>query len=326
MDRRRFLEVGATSGLTLAATPHGAAANPERAVPRPGPVPDMDAYLARVDAGMARIGAWSVTAAVPNFAGDSAETDALARSALQALFLTGMIGDLPLEQQFHPGMQERAWAAVPLMDDALERMDHFIGSRSGAELARAQAALRGGDVVADRVADALDREAALSGVSAWRRQQLRGMVRQAAWRLANQPPELLIDEYRDKISKVDGSDIAAELRRRIADGRVSERIFWDRAPAGGVVSAGDVVQRPRTQRERRIARGSRAMGIGLLIFLGSVGIGVIGGENSDGTLAVALIGGTVGAIWFLIGFLILLAGLATPGNPGATGGATEPPR
>ncbi len=324
MDRRAFLGVGAASGLALTAPPPGSTP-PAPAIPRPGPVDDMDAYLARVDGGMDRIARWSVTADHPAFTGDRAATDTLARSSIQTLYLTGMLGDLPIAQQQHAGMQERLWANLPLMDDALERMYDFLASRTDTDLARVQAALRGPDRVAERIADALDEQAALAGVSEWRRRQVRDTIGLAAWRLAHQPPALIVDEYQDKLARVDASDIAAEARTRWLASMVGERLFWVRAgAAGGVVGTGAIADSARSTRDRRIARGAKAMGIGILVFAIGAGLtaaGASGDGDNEGLVGAGLVTATVGSVWFLVGIIILLVGLATPGDDAAT-----PPR
>jgi len=321
MDRRAFLGVGAASGLALATPTAGAQPTAAPAIPRPGPVGDMDAYVARVDAGMERITRWSLTADHPEFAGDREATDTLARSAIQTLYLTGMLGDLPLEQQQHAGMQERIWANLPLMDDALDRMHDFLASRTEADLARVQAALRSPEGVAERIADALDEQATLTGVSAWRRRQVRDTIGLAAWRLAHQPPALIVDEYQGKIERVDASDIAAEARQRWLASKVGEHLFWTRAgAAGGLVSTGAIADSARSTRDRRIARGAKAMGIGILIFALGAGLIAAGasGDEIGGVAAAGLITATVGSVWFLVGLIILLVGIATPGDAAAT--------
>jgi hypothetical protein len=326
MDRRAFLDASAASGLMLAAPAVGARPDLPPPLPRPGPVDDMDAYLARLDAGMERIGAWSLTASYPGFAGDRQATDTLARSAVQTMYLTGMLGDLPVEQQLHPGMQERMWAALPLMDDAFERMHGFLESRTPADLARVQSALRGPDRFAERMAEVLDEQAALTGVSAWRRQQMRSTLTLAAWRMASQPPALIIGEYQDKIARVDGSDIAAEARKRWLAARVGERVFWARADMapGGLLSGSALTDGPHTERDKRIASGAKGMGIGLLIFAGGVAMVAAGaGGNADVLVVVGLGTATVGSIWFLVGFLTLLIGLMTPDDSPAP---ASPPR
>ena len=323
MDRRTLLEAGALSGMTFTIKPRAARPEVPPPVSRPGPVDDMDAYLARVDAGMERIGRWSVTAGYPHFTGDREATDALARSAVQSLYLTGMFGDLPPAQQAHPGMQERMWAALPLMDDALERMHGFLASRTDADLARVQAALRSDEHVADRIADAFDAEAAATGVSDWRRQQVRGMISLAAWRMTHQPPALIVDEYQGKIARVDASDIAAAARRRWMDSRLGAGLFWDRArhSSDGILTARDLAEGPRSLREQRIARGLKAMGIGLVIF--GLGAGIASSQDDiSGWVVVA----TVGAVWFIVGFFILLVGLGTSQHESPADSSAAPPK
>jgi hypothetical protein len=284
----------------------------------------MDAYLARMDEGLARIGRWSITADRPGFAGDRAATDTLARSAIRTLYLTGMLGDLPVEQQLHSGMQERLWSELPMMDEAVDRMEDFLASRTDADLARVQAALRGPDRVAERIADALDAEAERVGVSAWRRRQVRDTIALAAWRLAHQPPALIVHEYMDKIARVDASDIALEARRRWLATQVGERVFWARAgAAGGLVTTDAIADSARATRDRRIARGAKAMGIGILVFALGAGLTALGASDnneSGAAIGIGLVTATVGSIWFLVGLIILMVGLTTPGDetqPGA---------
>jgi hypothetical protein len=324
MDRRAFVQAGAVSGLALAVAPTAAPAQFKPTIPRPGPVDDMDAYLARVDEGMERIGRWSVTADHPGFSGDREATDTLARTAMQTMFLTGMLGDLPVEQQLHPGMQERLWAALPTMDEALDRSREFLTTRTDEEMARVQAALRGPHRAAERVADALDEQAELTGVSPWRREQLRGMVTLAGWRLANQPPDLMVSEYLEKIDRVDPSDIALEAKKRWLAAQVGERLFWARADAAdGVVTPHTLGDQPSSPRERMIARGAKGMGIGILIFAAGAGLVALGGSGSSGggneigsaPVVVGLITGTVGAVWFIIAFFTLLIGLMMRNEP-----------
>jgi len=327
MDRRAFVQAGAVSGLALAVAPTAAPAVPPPTIPRPGPVDDMDAYLARVDAGMERIGRWSVTADFPAFAGDKEAMDALGRTAMQTLFVTGMLGDLPVEQQLHPGMQERVWAAVPLMDEALDRTRDFLTTRTDEDLASVQAALRSPHRAAEQVADFLDEEAARTGVSPWRREQLRGMVALAGWRLANQPPDLMIHEYLDKIDRVDASDIAAEAKRRWLAAQVGERLFWARADAAdGLIEPRALADPAQSRRERTIAKGAKAMGMGILVFAAGAGLTALGGDLDSGVTWVGLVTGTVGAIWFVIGFLTLLVGLVMSSGTPSAAQPGSPPR
>jgi len=289
MERRKFVAAFAATAAGLAAHPLGAAPPMPAEVPMLPPPPNMEEYLTRVDQGLARIGNWSPTAGVTSFHGDRAATDALARTSLQAVFLTGMLGDLPIPSQLHSGMQDRMWDAVPLFDGAADGMTAYIGSRTQEDLARVQSALRAPGTT-QRVIDSLVAEADRTGVSAPRRAQLREMLQHLTWRLAHQPPSLLVSEYMDKVEKVADTDVEAEARQRQLAARVGEEVFWKADE--------------RTKRKRRISRGMRTMGMGLLVT--AVGGGVVAAGAIPGVFVM-----TVGVIMVLVGLVVLLVGLAT---------------
>ena len=289
MKRRNFVAAFATTAAGLAAKPLGAAPPMPAEVPPLLPPPDMEEYLTRVDQGLARIGGWSPTAGVTSFHGDRAATDALARTSLQAVFLTGMLGDLPIPSQLHPGIQDRMWNAMPLFDEAADGMTAFIESRTEEDLGRVQSALRAPGTI-QRVIDSLDAEAGRTGVSAPRRAQLREMLQHVTWRLAHQPPSLLVSEYMDKIEKVADTDVETEARQRHLAARIGEEVFWK----------GD----ERSLRQKRISRGMKTMGIGLLTT--AVGGGVVAAGAMPGVFVM-----TVGVIMVLVGLIILLVGSMT---------------
>lgn len=254
---------------------------------------DMDEYLARLDAGTARIGRWSTADVVPEWTGDREEADAIARTALQSLFITGMIADLPVEAQMRPEVQRRIHAAVPLMDEAIERTTAFLASRTPADLAYVQLGLRDYGAGAT-IFTAIDREAAASGLSAWRRAQTREIFAQSEWRLRKQPPALIIGEYVDKVEKLAAADIAGESQLRTLAAQVGEEAFWQSSD--------------KTLRQARISRGLKAMGYGLLIFAGG---GLIVAAGAFPGVFVM----TAGAVTMIVGLIILLVGAATPSRP-----------
>src|SRR5204863_9289859 len=106
-----------------------------------------------------------------------------------------------LEKQRPEGMQQRMEDAMPLFDDAVDGMQAFVASRTDSDLAQVQAALRA-DCVQQRLVDAIVTEAGRTGVSDKRSKQLRKMLDHVAWRLANQPPQLVITEYSEKMKRV----------------------------------------------------------------------------------------------------------------------------
>jgi len=304
MERREFVVAAGASGLAaLTSKSRAAAAQPSPLRP-PVVIPDMDTYLSRMDAGMERIGRWSPSSEFPAFNGDRAAADSLARKSLRTLYATAMFADLPRDKQADPRMQERMWAALPEMDEAMDEMEAFLRTRSHEEWEMLQAVLQRPEEVGARIAQALDHEAEISGVSEARRAQTRELMEYTVWRLRNQPPELLVNEYLEKVEKVGATDIASAGRQQWLASRVGEEVFWQQA------------QRPTSPRERTLKRGAKAMGIGLLIDVVGGLLIAAGGTSQFGVVAgVGVFGLTVGTIWFLVGLITVLVGLALSGTP-----------
>jgi hypothetical protein len=302
MERRDFLAAFAATAASVAAKPVDVEPPLPEEIQPLTPPPDMDAYLARVDSGLVRIEKWSPTEHAASFTGDRVATDTLARASLQSLFLTGMLGDLPIPSQLHPGMQDRVWRAMPLFDQATDGMSTFLKSRTDNDLARVHDALRSASV-RERIAAELDSEAMKTGVSAPRRAQLQQLVHHVAWRLAEQPPALIIDEYVDKVEKVAESDVESAARQRQLAARVGEEAFW--------------ALDERSTRDQRIARGAKTLGIGALTL--AVGGGIVAAGAFPGVFVM-----TVGVIMMLVGLIMLLVGVLTPG-PSTTAASSGSP-
>src|SRR6185369_10780517 len=175
-------------------------------------------------------------------------------------------------------------------DEAHDRTTVFLTSLNDEQLNRVQTALR--DATTRRqLIDTIDAEAGRTGVSDARRAQTRGLLEHVTWRLANQSPRLLVDEYLEKVHKVVDTDVATDAHQRQLIARIGEEAFW----------AID----ERSKRDARINRGLKVMGIGALVTAG--GGAVVAAGAFAGVLAM-----TVGVVTFLIGLVILLVGLATP--------------
>jgi hypothetical protein len=231
---------------------------------------------------------------IPEWTGDRNEADALAQRTLQTLFITGMIGDLPVEAQTRPDVQRRLHAAVPLMNEAIERGTAFLGSVSDADLERVQVGLR--DYGAgDAIFSTFDRVAADYGLSDWRRAQTREIFAQAEWRLRNQPPALIVNEYVTKVNKLADADIPSEMRVRALATHAGEEAFWQQ-------------HGEKSLHDARISRGLKTMGYGLLIFAAGGAIVALGGYP-------AVFAMTVGAVMLIVGLIILLVGAVTPNRP-----------
>ncbi|MGH9662710.1 MAG: hypothetical protein ACRD96_29435 [Bryobacteraceae bacterium] len=259
----------------------------------------MTAYLDRFDLGVGRIEDWSISSSFPDFQGDASLLDSLGRKSMKTLYATGMFCDLPIECQVHPGMQDRMWAIQPTMDESIAGITNLLGRQAPRDLARVQSALRERPVFLSQVTESLDAEAARSGLSDARRHQFRTQMMQVGWRLQHQPPSLLVNEYLVKVEKVSASDIQAEARQRWLAAKVGERAFW---------------QVEQSKRHRRINKGLRTMGIGVLIF-GASALLIAATANGGGVgVGIGLVGATVGSIFILVGLIMLLVGAATPGD------------
>lgn len=328
MDRRDFLTVGvggASGFLAFAGDTEASMLKLPEGRPRPIPLPDMDAYVAGIDAGMESISRWSPCSTCPSYSGDPEAIDNLARKSLRTLYMTAMFSDLPIEGQQHPEIQRRIFDAMPEMDEATSGMTAFLATRSPGNLDDLQLALRNPANPAMEIFEALDRQAAELGVSTPRRLQTRVMMTDASWRLRNQPPSLVISETLEKIEKVVAADASDEARTDWIAARVGEQIFWQRQQAGvaKLISADEAVDdvaggssegaKPdRSTREKRLAKGARLMGLGLLVGVLAVAGAAVTSEH--GIAWAFVFGATVGAVMILVGLLVLLVGLLTPGD------------
>lgn len=316
MERRRFLNASAAGasvvmilgGSAWATVPESRGDGAQTPF-----VPDMDPYLARMDSGLDSIANWSPSGAFPEFAGDRQGVDELGRKALKTLYVTAMFADLPESAQRHPGVQERVLKALPEMDEATSSVADYLGSRTPEQLERAQRALRDSRNPAMQILESLDEQAALAGVSMGRRLQTRRIMTEAAWRLRNQPPALVIRETLGKVDKVSASDVSLEARRDLVASRAGEKLFWDHQQRqtgvgpGGPAADSTGTAKPRA-RGTLAGRGAKTMGIGILVG------GVAAAGVAAGTFSFVYVV-TVGALLFLIGLIMLLIGLTTDSTP-----------
>ena len=290
MDRRNFVKSGATSAASLLAASAYAPAlllSHPRMVEAP---PDMDAYLTRIDDGMARLGRWSSAdyLTVRPAASTLKEADPLGSAALQSLYIAAMVGDLPIEAQKHPGIQARVLDAMPIMDRATTSMAEFLRSRQPSDLLVVQTGLR--DYGAGpRIIAALDGGAQAIGVSDRRREHTRSIYANVEWRLRNQPPDLIVSEYLEKVDRLTEADVRRAATVQGLGAQLAEEAFW---------------QAERSTRDRRISRGGKTMGFGLLVF--AVGGAIVAGGSFAGAFVM-----TAGAVMMLVGLVMLLVGLGT---------------
>lgn len=293
MDRRSFLRAGTLGVSGVAAGSLGCTPALGGAFRGASPPGDVGGFLERFDLGQRRLDEWTLSSSFPDFQGDPVLLDTLGRKSMRTLFTTGMFGDLPIDSQVDPRVQERVWAVQPVMDDAVDGMSELLRAQTEEDHRLVQETLRNRPDLMPRIVRTLDEEAARSGLSEGRRAQFRSQLNQVAWRLEHQPPPMLIDEYLTKSQKLAASDVESDAYQRWLLAQLGEEAFW---------------QEQEGLRERRISRGLRTMGIGVLVAAAG-GLLVLTGV--DGLVAVGLVGATVGSIMLLIGLVRLLIGLGT---------------
>jgi hypothetical protein len=293
MDRRRFIELGAAvapaGAIGIANTSCLHSPTPSLGTGLSVPGPDLDSYLAVVDHGLDRLSTTRIVRR-PGLAGGITEEEwerrnQLTRGSLRALYLTGMLGDLPLESQADERVQQRLWQIAPEFDRTVSTMTDHLSSRTSSEWADVQRLLRHRTNPAIEISAALTDEGALFGMSRGRRVQTRALFTQAGLRLRSQPPDLVVQEYLTKMEKAAESDGMDALARRRVAAAAAESAFWrDIAPKN---------------RLGRTPTGLKTLGFGVVIF----GAGaLIVSAGSD----VGLIVATIGAITIIVGLIQLL--------------------
>ena len=241
MDRRTFIDAGAGAGLLSALTL--AQSSPLSGLTGPltgGPVAapeDLDEYLDTVDRGLDTIAEGDMATFLPGDERSLGDQTSLARGALRALYLTGMIGDLPLEMQVDRRVQDRLWRMAPEVNESVTSMLSHLDEVTSSEWVDLQETLRRPTNPGVAIAEALTRKGALAGMSRKRRLQTRAMITHIALRLRSQPPDGLVQEYKDKVSRVMDSDGFDAMARRNLAAELGEQAFWDlsgrQEPEGG---------------------------------------------------------------------------------------------
>jgi GNAT superfamily N-acetyltransferase len=142
--------------------------------------------------------------------------ESLLRKSIRSLFIAGSFRDLSEDARTHPAVQERLWAALPEMDEAVSGMTGWLEGLSSTERADFSRALRADPGLPMRVAGAIDEEARAMGVPLERRAHLRAMAVHIAGRM-KQSSGMLFDEYTAKVKKLGAqSGDLAEVERRLA--------------------------------------------------------------------------------------------------------------
>lgn len=263
----------------------------------------------------------------------------LAVSALEALLVTGSFRVQPLEVQVHPEMQRRIHGALPGIDRSATDMRDHLASYTPTERADLTRRLRRDPKLFDRIADALDDEAARGGIDQMRRLHTRRIVAHAGARLSHSS-ELFIDEIVQKVDRLRERDhsLEASERRLVARlGEVGHAKLVARARQAESDWAGvavgprlaqlapqpapphDAPQRARpvaapVSRAAPVAPKPPSTGVNGLLVAGGVLMGLTAIAGLGGGLIVAsgeIAGGfllTLGGVMLLVGLILLIVG------------------
>jgi hypothetical protein len=310
------LEGCATTGLA-----QGAGALP--AIP---PV-DMTSYLAQIDGTMAAIsrgaffGDLVATAAGAGQrgildTGALAQQEQLSRQIMRTLTLTGMFRDLNPQDQAHPGMQARLWSAAAEFEQTLDQVSDVLTAMPMSTRGDLRSRLRSDPQMVARMAGVLDARAVDVQASGKRRRHLRSLMGQIGWRLREQDPSLLIDEFagayaRTKQTVQNGSAQAQ------AEAPLISAPAQGGAQAEGTVAVGApqpivVVPPPEPVPApvpvRRQGRGQNVVNAGLITMGISLGVGLVGAVVLAADQITGLVIITVGAAGLLAGLIVLIVG------------------
>ena len=333
MDRRGFLK-GVAAGIGGAASAGGCATLSGFSAGGGLEITDAEvaAHVQRLDRGLRGtdrtkfIGDWIPPAKwTPELESD----ERLVRKMMRSMYTTGMFQDLPDDGRMHPAVQYRVLAALPEMDEAFAGVRERLAGLSPRERHAVRDRLRGDRTLGARVMERIEAQGIAADIPTKRRLHLRAMLNHAAWRLRNQPTALIIDEYLDKVKRVEARVGSGEETRRLLVARMGEQAFWQYqeklfgaqrkwqaqgattmmpADSGGqrVVLPSDRAY-PTSHAEGHEHRGLGAvrvggwmMGIGALVF----GISVAAVSSSIGFLFTASLGASV----FAAGFIVLIIG------------------
>ena len=270
------------------------------------------------------------------------EKDArLYRQSMRSLLLAGNFGDLSIEGQVHPGVQERLQYSAPEMDAAVSGTTNHMKSLPPTARADIQSALREDPTLGDRLLETIDSETAAVGASNRRRMQLQILGKHIIERLKHSS-DMFINEYVTKCEKLTAVPGSAAETQRFMAARMGEAAFkarvreaenaaqyWQRQelkdiPIGYQLVAQEGTnsesesgnagqaqpQQPLnevTASEKMRRRGASLLGIGFV----TTGVGwimiLIGSESSETLALIGTVPGiTVGPSLILTGLITLL--------------------
>lgn len=231
MKRRDVMKIGAVAAGAGVGVPGCAVPRLVSNMSGPDGAAQFNAMLDRQLAEMARpgllqrlIGATG-PARSPEQAGRLAEKDALFRRMLGTLLVTQGFRELPVETQLDPAVQERMWGHMEEIGATVFEVTDTLAALDEPQRAQLRSVLGQRQDLPMELGEMIDAQAANAGISGARRMQLRRMMSQTSFRLRHGDPGSIIDEYVEKVARMNESTERHGDALRIAK-QLGERSFW----------------------------------------------------------------------------------------------------
>lgn len=325
MKRREFLEGVGVTGAAVAATSLGVEGCATGSLANSAGVragegayaQDMDAYLTQLDNVLGAIDRmddgpeWHSGPFANPAVSDAqrAVNGQLAKSIFRSLTIAGMYGDLDETDRMHPGMQARLWASADEITRTCDQVESLLTSMTAEQRGALRERLRGEPNLMNEVHATLDRKAAEFGLPAKRRRHLRVALGQTAFRLREQDPGLLFDQFSEQYARLKRQALAADQGAGFAQqqqpGQTTtlEPVYVPPAP-GATASYYAVPAPPRRTPRSLISRNVGLVMLGVGTGLGLLSIPVIALASSSAYGQI-----TAGALMLAAGISVVIGGL-----------------
>jgi hypothetical protein len=342
LDRRDLLKLAATS--SVAGALDGCA--PRQAAPRTAAsiAADLDpqaaeATLSEIDRRLAWIDQETFADDIvplsrlrqnEALAGQLQRDTMLVRKSMRSLYLTGRFLDMPEELRVHPGVQARLLAMQGDMDDAVLGMTDRLERMTDEDHRRVRDRLTSDPMLAERIAQALERTAAEDGMSFERRFGVRASILDLAGRMRAQSPALVTDPLVRKVRRIQARPRSGAAEERRLAAQIGEEAFWEhqkrmatlhdawalrlaayQAPQRAAASA-PAEEKPRNPHagDRTISTGGYVMGFGFAsVVVGLIFAGLASAFSAPGLYIPAVVLGiTIGPILLIVGLIMVIVG------------------